>query len=302
MSGYPINATFCGAISREQTLKLATKNISKQQNELAQLQYQADTGHKYNDYVEISVAGHMNSLFSMDEKITQATQLRNNNQTVAMNMKETAALLETLNGIVNDIRDNLIIFEGGNNPQILKGYLGSIQTILNNQIADRALFSGYDTNSIAVGDIVNKSNLVDNIPTANYALASQEIFVYKINNSHAINTNIVAGDECFTNIIGAVHLALQGNGNIEQAEQMLNQGQLLLNARITEVENNYVLLETSDKILEDQEIRLQEEFDRIFAVDPFISLQLLREKTESIKLSTYATSLILKQTSIMDYM
>jgi hypothetical protein len=197
---------------------LAKSNMNRMQTKLFKLSEQVEVG-KITSYQDMAGKVQIDSLLSMKDLQVSLNSKIKNNELLGTKLQEMDRVLR---GMLEDVmRDSLKLSMEANNPGITQylpvqalaeSQLSKIEALLNSSFGGQKLFAGSKTNiNQAVSGIVTTTNIVNNIPTANYYNGDEVVLTDSISTTQNIAYGIKASDAAFQNFIAAHHYMIAGD-------------------------------------------------------------------------------------------
>lgn len=200
----------------QQVLSLASKN----QDLLRQVSIQIASGNKHTDFKGFAEDGTVERLISFKENIAAAQTFKTSNNIVISKIDAIDQSLETLQGLANSAsqliaqRRNSASGSDANVNIQATAILNDIQSQLNVQFDGQFLFSGTKTNTAPVSNI--QSTNIDsstNTSTSSYYQGNNTKLSIKATDTQTVEYSVLANDEAFQDLIGALHLAIDGDAD-----------------------------------------------------------------------------------------
>lgn len=206
----------------------------QRQKDLEDVSIQIATGSKYTDFKGYAGEGTVERFLSYSSSTSIVDGYLKSNEIVASRLKTMSENIGQLQSIASDVA-NLIAqrrnsASGADIPVDVQGesILNSIAGKLNVRFDSRYLFGGSKTDTQPVQN-VQVSNLDGNgEPTASYYRGDSESVTAKISDSLDLHYGVTANEEAFQQLIGAVHLLMDGHENndndtLSDAVDMINE-------------------------------------------------------------------------------
>ncbi|MDF3047082.1 MAG: flgL [Candidatus Midichloriaceae bacterium] len=197
---------------------LAKSNMSDVQEKLFKLSEQVEVG-KITSYQDLSSKIPIDNLLSMKDVQISLNGKIKNNELLDTKLREIDRVLRSM--LEDVMRDSQKLSMEANNPGIIQylpvqalaeSQLSKIQSLLNSSFDGQKLFAGAKTNvSLTVSDIVHNTNIVNNVPTANYYNGDEVVLTDSISTTENIAYGIKASDPAFQNFIAAHHFMIIGD-------------------------------------------------------------------------------------------
>ena len=219
-------------VTTPQLFNTTITGINDIQQDLAKLQRQITTARKADTFQELG--SDVIRVLELETSIATADRFIDTNKTVIKRLQTTDSAISAIQKIALDFKVALTRENSSSGPaQDLTGLaenaLDNITDQLNKKDGSRFLFAGSKTDGAAVGDLKLFSNLINNVPTANYYRGDDVVFTTKASESLDVNYGIKANDDTFKNLIGAIHKAIEAEASGEN-DTLVTAGTLLDNA------------------------------------------------------------------------
>ncbi len=195
-----------------------SSSISTNQGKLSKISNQISSGQIADNYTDIvgltSIEGFLDNKFS--ESVLES-KIRNNTMLLSK-LGETERVLNSFSDLT--MRSLKLLYQmrdptaapSINSEPLVKNMLDEIKVLLNASFQGQKLFAGFATGiANVVGDIVNNTNIIASVPTANYYLGDYGVSKELISGDRNISYSITAADQAFQNLIAAHHLMLSGD-------------------------------------------------------------------------------------------
>ncbi len=185
------------------------ETIASTQNNLSTLQQQISSGRKASDYQ--GMAGQVEFVGIMDNKIRLADQYLNSNETVLSRLKTMGESVKSTISIVTETRQLITISRGssisekGALMQQAKALMARLSDQLNANLGGRYLFSGTKTDTRPVPDAIPE-NITLGVPDDAYYSGDNEVLSSRISDSFNMQYGITANDPAFQKLITAINL------------------------------------------------------------------------------------------------
>lgn len=291
--------------------------MSERKNNIDALTEAGASSKKYSKIEDLVKAGGINKYTELGQEtnLTEMFILRNSNQ--LNNIYSIDSQLEIMHDDITTAISEMTIYQGNiNHPytntlkNLIKGHLKVMEDALNHSVAGSYLFSGYNTNQPAVKDIVNTSNLLEGVATANYAYnfeGSSEVISESIAVNKFAKVNVVASDKVFVDIIGTYHKILE---KLEKGDEILTESNELSEQQegLRQLRGK---LAGNAKVIEDTNVALKnnkEKIDNMFGELVYLDVTEIAEKFASLSQEEEHLKMIfsiiskLQGFSIIDYL
>ncbi len=281
--------------------------MTQNNNKLAQLQNQVNTGKSATSYVELVDKTSITGLVSSKQTLSILNSKIQNNQTLAHKLLQMENAMRTISEEVIPSSMNTLMkaanpASGGVVPvaTLAQQQLATIMGLLNTTFNGELVFAGSQTNTqSAVGDIVNNSSLIGSAPSARYYLGDSLVQTDEIADGTNLSYGITAAHPAFVQLIGAQHLMIAGN--FSAAQDAMNLAKTYLGQAISSVGN--ASLQVHNRLKLDENVRLNmknlvseaEDTDLVSVMPKIMML-------EAQMRATYILTQRVTQLSIADYM
>lgn len=251
----------------------AKSTMSETQDKIGKLSQQITTGKYTDSYQDFADKLSIDNFISLkDTKSMLDSKIRNNNVLNSKMSEMERVVRYTFETVV---KDSLKLCMEMNNPAtsnsipvvaLAKSQLSKIQSVLNTSFNGQKLFAGSKTDiQDVVGDIVNISNVIVGVTTANYYNGDQTILAENISSTQKLAYGITASDPAFQNLIAAHHYLIAGNNSA--ATTVLQQAKTGIADLLTQLGANNKSIDNQIDIDSDAVISLSTAISEIEDVD-----------------------------------
>jgi flagellar hook-associated protein 3 FlgL len=219
------------ALQRVNTSFIFNKTISefgRVQSDIAKITQQISSGRKASVFSEMGADIRRIQNFETDLSRTQS--LIDNNKIVISRLNVQQSALSDLEQIATDLRNFTVqerSVQANNVPlaDLARNLLSSLQDALNRTSEGRFIFGGARVDTPPVENVETQTNLLDTTgapladtslifgtPSANYYRGDTEIAAVKATDQLTVNYGVTANQQPFQDLIGALNLAIRGEG------------------------------------------------------------------------------------------
>jgi len=257
-----------GRISTISVHQKTVSDISRVQYEMGKIRSQISSGREASDFKELG--SKTIKVLDLESAIRGSNKFVKSND-VAINRLKTMDLIATdITEIARDMKSNIILEKSNSGSFDLKQFaenaLKQLEGNLNKRDGNRAIFAGSKIDGDAVGNLVHVSNVLDGVPTANYYKGDAMTLSVKATSVLEIDYGINASDPAFTNLIGALHKAIEldnegTESSFQEASKFIDDAlDGLVNIR-SSINSDIITLEG----LNSQHLRFVQEFNSILS-------------------------------------
>jgi len=195
----------------------AISGFNTLQTALSKVQTQVSTGNIAQNFSDLD--GSLSQSLSAETLVASSNSYTTGNNFVITNVQAYASVLQQLQSIDTQLQSALATQRsaaGPTNPltQTATSLLQTVQGLLNTQSSSgQYIFSGSRTQTPPVYGITTTTNLVNNIPTANYYQGDNATLSLEASAGVTVQYGIKANDPTFQNLIGALNMAIEGANN-----------------------------------------------------------------------------------------
>lgn len=270
----------------------AKDSMMNARNEISRLSKEITSGKKADYFSELSDKQPLEAYLNIRNSLDTIVSRSKNNELLSKKITTVDSSIRSLQDLVSD---GLTLAVQAKDPasgknldsiSLAKQQLSSIKNLMNTQFNKQYVFSGSKIDTAAMGDIVNTSNVVAGIPTANYYLGDDKKMVAKISEDNTIEYGVTGDDQAFQYLIGAYHMLIDAKTAEDpvlfaKAVDWFNQAKVDVGNIIANVANNQKVIESQVKSDTDYVLRLQENVSEIEDVDtPEAMTELLAVQTQ----------------------
>ncbi|AIL65971.1 flagellar hook-associated protein FlgL [Rickettsiales bacterium Ac37b] len=237
------------------------QNFINLQNDYTEKQLAVSSTKHSNNYAQLSDKEQANIFMELQTNISKLSDYTNNNGTIMKKLNTMHKALSNIEKIAQNTKALLTQRESVNAPamhleQDIRSNLALIRDNLNISLGNEHLFAGGSTNTTAVGDIINISNIIGDKISANYYIGDNFTLNIQASDSLNIEYGVKANDQAFQTLIGALHTAIKGDQEDDiatrhQASDMLDQATLDINNLVSTLGNQMKNLENIEKTNKD---------------------------------------------------
>jgi flagellar hook-associated protein 3 FlgL len=205
--------------------QLILQLASKQQDELQKVSTQIASGNKHTDFRGFAETGDVERFVSLNQAMSSTTAFLQSNNVVSARITTMDQTVDQLQSIASDVAQLIAKRRNSASGEDValtaqgQSILDNIAGRLNIKFDGSYLFSGTKTDTAPVVNIQNDPLDSSNGATALYYHGDSTQASIKISNSQEIQYGINANDQGFQELIGAVHLAI--NGDQENSDSKL---------------------------------------------------------------------------------
>lgn len=210
-------------------LNLANQN----QDLLKQVSIQIAGGKKYQSFKGFAEEGNVESFISFQASFSKTNTFIQSNEIIRARVDTTSQAISQLQDIASDVSNLIAQRRNSASGQNIafdiqaNSILDRISEKLNTQFDGRFVFAGTKTNTQPVQNIHTSNINSDGTPLATYYNGDSSVPSVKISDSQDLEYGILGNDISFRQLIGAVHLAIDGDTNnddekLGQAMEMIN--------------------------------------------------------------------------------
>jgi len=232
---------------------------SKKQDQIREVSIQIATGDKHQDFQGLASEGNAERFLSLSSTITSSeTYIKSNEIILARSRTMEQALAQVID-VASEVADTIAqrnnSASGGEIPinVLAESFLENIATALNTRSDGRYLFAGTKTDTKPVENLQSSNINSDGISAnAIYYRGNSDVVSIKLSQSQELSYGVNANNEAFQNLIGSVHLLMEGHNNddkdiLADATDMINNAveQLVSIAASTRAATNTILQSTA---------------------------------------------------------
>lgn len=237
-------------------------DMTRLQSEMGEVQQQISSGKSVSSFQELSAQGQTERVLGFENQVQKANDYIRNNTIITNRAQAYNSSVSNVIDIAEQLRNLLLQRRTPTTAnalpftQMTDSYLSTIKSSLNVEVEGRFLFAGSKTDTQPV-DNIETSNITINPATGERTFNSTyykgDSVKLKTQASDALNIEygITADDPTFKNLIGAIHLAVEGhNANddalLAQAVDLASQTITDLSSMQAKVNNNITILDTTN--------------------------------------------------------
>ncbi len=286
-------------------------DINRVMSNITDLHKKISSEKAVSSFIELSESGKIERTIDFEGKLRANSDYVLSNQTVLNRLNQTDIATSKIVSVADDFRKALTTKRSpsGDSMEFLQIADSSLKVIaenLNLNFEGRYLFAGSKTNFKPVDDIASMSNMIEGTATDNYYNGDNITISSKAGNNLNVQYGVKANEEGFQELIGAIHTAIQGHNDknealVAKAMDLASDaiGSLVqIRARIT---NNINLLDKTNETHKSMNIYLNEVLNADLKTDiPKATLEL--SSNEATLRATYMTFSRLSRLSLTQFL
>ncbi len=229
---------------------------SRSSDDLSDVSIQIATGNKYQDFKGFASAGATESYLSLRSEIDDRDTYIGTNVIVSARVRTMESSVEQLQdiaaGFIQVVVQRINGATGTDVPLTSEALsnLDRIQGILNIRSNGIYLFAGTATNTAPVSNITSSNINGQGESVSSYYDASDTKPTVKASSSQNIEYGILASDEAFQELIGAIHLAISGDAADDYT--ILGKAMTMMNSAVDKLATVRATAITSRNAIEDE--------------------------------------------------
>jgi len=191
------------------------ENFQRVQGDLSKLQTQVSTGNKAQNFADLG--SNISQALSLSTLVTSNNNFSQNNTLVVNQLNTYDSVLQQIQTINSQLQSAITTERSADvatNPlaQTATQMLSTVKNLLNTSFNGQYIFAGAKTDTPPVGDLTT-SNLINNQPTDNYYQGDNTTLTTQAGTDINTSYGIKANNPAFTNLIGALNMAINAGNS-----------------------------------------------------------------------------------------
>lgn len=255
----------------------------RNQRNLQDVGVEIATNLKYQSFDGYSEEGNLEKLLSLDSTLTGIEAFQRSNTNVLSRVDTTIQVVNQIQDIANSFRNDLLNRNDVTEDAIELGLIGEsaldrIASNLNITFDGRYLFAGSKVDTRPVVDIQTTNiNPQDGSYNSRYYEGDSLISVLRNNTGEEIEYGVLANEEAFQQLIGSIHLAIDGHTNDD--ESTIDDAIDLIDTAIGNLVAVNASVRSSRKLILESQITLESSYNLVFDIRTEIANTDLPEAT-----------------------